>query len=105
MPDPALSARLSKTAKEAADAELLEPDRAAQEYLGELVNRAAEALGDAPTDDAVVRAEEGFYRLAAAASGRDPLELQEAVPEPTRVTARELEAALAELCPGFWPFC
>lgn len=105
MTDPTIIGRLSKTAKDAADAELLKPDVAAQEYLGELVTRAAEALGDAPSDDEVVKVEEAFYRLASTASGRDPLLLQEAVAEPTRITTLQLEAALVKLCPGFWPFC
>jgi hypothetical protein len=105
MADPQITGRLSKTAKDAADAEWLQPDVTAQEYLGELVSRAAEALGDAPSEDEVTRAEEAFVRLATTASGRDPLLLQEAVPEPTRVTARDLRAALVKLCPGLWPLC
>jgi hypothetical protein len=73
--------------------------------LGELVSRAAEALGDAPGEDEISRAEEAFYRLATTASGRDPSQLEESVPEPTRVTARDLEAAFVKLCPGLRPLC
>ena len=105
MADPRITDRLAKTAKAAADAESLVPDREAQDYLGTLVTRAAESLGEAPSPEELRQAEEAFRRLAAVASGRDPEQLQESAAEPTRVTARQLESALLSLCPGFWPFC
>jgi hypothetical protein len=111
-----LQNRLSIAAKKAADAVDLKPDHSAMDYLGTLVNRAAEELGPNPNAEDITAAEEAFRRLAqevaiqmgsaeTADAGAGGEGLQEAATQPAGVTGPQIEAVLGKLCPGFFPFC
>jgi hypothetical protein len=106
--------RLSIIAKEAADEVGLRPDTSAQDYLGALVNQAAQEIGDeaSPAD---MKAAEGAFRrlsLAVAADKRPGIDrdgpdeqLREAALRPVDVSGPEIRGILEKLCPGFFPFC
>src|SRR6476659_2710707 len=59
-----LQNRLSSTAKATADKSGLAPDVSAMDYLGALVNQAAETLGPDASETDIARAEDSFQRLA-----------------------------------------
>lgn len=106
--------QLSRAAKAAADQAGLDPDRSAQELLGTLVSRAAEALGPDATPQDISRAEDAFVRLtrevaeraapAHAGSGADEAMAERSLRQ-VRVSDEHLQVALDGLCPGFFPFC
>jgi hypothetical protein len=87
------------------------------DYLGLLVNQAAEELGPDATQADVQSAEDAFRRLAeevAAELGEpEPAgagiggggDSQQAAPRPIAVSGPQIEAVLGKLCPGFFPFC
>ncbi|HEY4779205.1 MAG TPA: hypothetical protein VIH47_06410 [Solirubrobacterales bacterium] len=111
-----LQNRLSSTAKVAADQSGLVPDVSAMDYLGALVNQAAETLGPDGSETDIARAEDSFQRLAQEVAA----ELGPTAPagvgvgegagealaaEPIKVTGPQIEALLGRLCPGFFPWC
>ena len=79
-----------------------------QDALGELVSRAALALGDEgllDDDRAVDRAEQALVTLVDQLPTPGLERRAAGGPPPQRVGEQDIMAAFAGLCPGLWPLC